>query len=164
MISLKEQAEIFRLGLLIGNFSVKDVITWADYLIEYEDSPEMGLIEVSLSESKGINDVIAHLDNINGKYNHTIPIKTILGLLYKELSLNEEIVSEIARKLYVLSLNISPTDLEEDKINQMNTMDDIFYISGWEDVAMQIKDLLEEYEEYADNFNELLRMQNFNKR
>lgn len=152
MLNLKEQAEVYKLGLLIGYFKIEDVILWADFVIENDENPNLVIIDVSLSGKKGINEVVSQLGNINGKIDINTPVKTILGLLYKDL-VNENIsVYEIARKLYVLSNNIPSDSLGDAKRFTLNTLEDYLALYGLKNVTIQIIELLKEYEIYADNF------------
>ena len=153
MLTVKEQSEVYRLGLLIGYFKINEVIHWADSIILIEDYPDVGVVDVSLAGGKGVNEVISQLDNVKGKMNVSIPAKTLLGLLLRKLINHEDTVFEIARKLYVLSQNISTNSLSEDLLRELIVMEDIFYIYGEESVKLKVIDLLKDFEVYADDFN-----------
>ncbi len=157
MLNIKEQAEIYKIGLMIGYFKAVDVISWVDNIIANNKNPDSGIIEISLSGSKGINAVISQLDNIKGKTNNNVQVKTILGLLYKDLISKYDTVFEMARKLYVLSQYIPNNSLEDDEMLKLRAMEDIFHIYGAESVSVQISNLLKKYEIFADNFNTCCR-------
>lgn len=156
MFTIKEQSEVFKLGLLVGYFKTKEVIHWANNILATEDNPDLGVIDVAFSGSKGINEAITQLDNIKGKMDIRTPVKTLLGLLYNELILQKSTVIEVARKLYVLSEYIPPDSLDKDILFKLMAMEDIFHLYGAESVSMQIKDLLKEYEVLANNFKKCM--------
>jgi hypothetical protein len=152
MLTLKEQAEVYRLGLLIGYFKLSDAIVWSDYFIENTETVDVSVINVSLSCSKGINEVISQLDNVYGKHDQTIPVKTILGLLYKQLLEGEHRVHDIVEKLYTLSHYVTKAQVDEEIAYFMNVADDIFHIYGVNEVTLRLKDLISVYEANADTF------------
>ncbi|MFC0237102.1 hypothetical protein [Fictibacillus phosphorivorans] len=45
-MEIKVQSEIYRLGLFIGFLEVKNVIEWADQLIEKLDQPPYEILEI----------------------------------------------------------------------------------------------------------------------
>ncbi|MCT8977029.1 hypothetical protein N4T77_10485 [Clostridium sp. CX1] len=57
MLSLKDQAEIYRIGLITGLLVKSDVISWADKIIETQENVEHEIIEVSLLESASKADI-----------------------------------------------------------------------------------------------------------
>lgn len=158
MFNIKEQAEVFKLGLLVGFFKTEEVIRWADSILAAEDNPHLGVIDVAFAGSKGINEIITQLDNIKDQINVSIPVQTLLGFLYKELIDQKSTVVEVARKLYVLSQYLPPNSLDKDLLFRLVAMEDIFHIYGAENVSNQIKDLLKKYEVLANDFNECLRI------
>jgi len=152
MFSIKEQAETYRLGLLIGYFKVEDVIHWSDSTILNEDIPDIGVINVSYAESKGINEVIATLENVKGKIDTDHPTKALLGLIFKKFISQEETVYKTTRKLYTLSQYISPLSISEDILYELISMEDVFSIYGEKSVSLKILELLKCYEVFADDF------------
>lgn len=162
MLNIKEQAEVFKLGLLIGYFKTEEVIQWADNILATEDNPDLGVIDVAFSGSKGINEVITQLDNFKGKMNISTPVKTLLGLLYKKLIDQKSTVIEITRKLYILSQYIPPNSLDKDIIFRLTAMEDIFHVYGAESVVIQIEDLLKDFEVLANDFRKCIPTQRCN--
>ncbi|TVX91389.1 hypothetical protein [Cohnella terricola] len=153
--SIKEITETFKLGLLIGLLSMDQVINFADKYIEHEANPDAGIIEVSLSGSKGINETISKLEEVKGIYDIQKPIRTILGLIYIE-SLNSDDISEITYKLYSLSLNISESQIGGDLYFELNSMDDIKYLVTDEVIRKRIETSIGIYKELGEEFLKVL--------
>jgi len=63
---IKEDAELYRIGLESGDVNPNDVIKWAEKLIEKNDIPPDEIIEISLSS--GINEIISKLNHVKGEY------------------------------------------------------------------------------------------------
>jgi hypothetical protein len=89
-MDIKVTSEVFRLGLSVGFYSVKDVIKWADNQIEKLESPPYEFIEVSLSTNKKPVDICSILIQIEGNFEEDLPIKIMLGLLQKYLTETED--------------------------------------------------------------------------
>ncbi len=147
----EEKAKTYLLGLHIGLFSPEEVVNWVDEVICDNTSVDYNFIEISLSKSKGINEIIKYLESIDGQIQYDLSLKVLLGLIYKRLLSGSE-VQEVTRQLYDLSQYISSNYIEEEKIRWMNTFDDIFYIYGNESVKIQLLDFLKEYEQYIEEF------------
>jgi hypothetical protein len=148
---VEEKAKTYLLGLHIGFFSPDDVVKWADSVICDNTSFNYNFIEISLAKSKGINEIIRCLENIDGQIESGLSLKVLLGLIYLQLLSGSEI-QEITRQLYDLSQYISSDYIDEEKIRWMNTFDDIFYLYGNESVKIQLLDFLKEYEPYIKEF------------
>lgn len=60
-MDIKVMAEVYRLGIAIGYFTVQDVIDWADALIGSLEQPPYELIDISLSSKATPIDVCSLL-------------------------------------------------------------------------------------------------------
>jgi len=63
---IKETAELLWLKLLLGMATIPDIIGWADGIIEAETSPAWELIEISVTRTANINDMMTLLAKIPG--------------------------------------------------------------------------------------------------
>ena len=108
-MDLKINAEVFRLGLLIGYHSVQDVVKWADKQIEELEKPPYEIIEVSLSSNQKPVDVCSKLKLVIGEIDDELPIKIMLGLLNDSLYKTEKSTADISYMLYLLSQHIPDT-------------------------------------------------------
>ncbi|MGD6962327.1 hypothetical protein ACQCVB_09000 [Fictibacillus phosphorivorans] len=117
-MEIKVQAEIYRLGLFIDFFRVKNVIEWADQLIEKLDQPPYEILEISLSSNSTIASVCSKLTDVKGEYDEALPIQGILSLLNVELIQTSD-VTQICTYMYRLVGHIpeSCDDIERSIIN-----------------------------------------------
>ena len=154
MVNIKIIAEVFRIGLQIGLFSKTEVIEWADHTIETLDSPSNEIIEVSLSSNDKLVDIVSKLKNIKGTYDKKLPVKIILGLLWKEFMINEENVLKIQPYISDLIHNncCEGFDYVDEQLYNFNeevklAADNIY--GNLEDISQEIKSFLSPYEDYG---------------
>ncbi|WP_144699657.1 hypothetical protein [Fictibacillus phosphorivorans] len=148
-MEIKVQAEIYRLGLFIGFFQVKNVIKWADQLIEKLDQPPYEILEISLSSKSTIASVCSKLTDVKGECDEAIPIQGILSLLHDEL-IHTSDVMEICTYMYRLVGHIpeSCEDIERSIINLTDKWDMAVdgYYGNVEDARNEIYEFLSEFE------------------
>ncbi|PFX61681.1 hypothetical protein COE81_19650 [Bacillus wiedmannii] len=150
MVNIKIIAEVFRIGLQIGLFSKTEVIEWADHTIETLDSPSIEIIEVALSSNDKLVDIVSKLKNIKGTYDKKLPVKIILGLLWKEFMINEKSVLKIQPFISDLIHNIcfEGFDYVDEQLYNFNeeiklAADNIY--GNLEDISQEIKSFLSPY-------------------
>ena len=150
-MEIKVQAEIYRLGLFIGFFQVKNVIEWADQLIEKLDQPPYEILEISLSSKSTIASVCSKLTDVKGECDEAIPIQGILSLLHDELIQTSDVM-EICTYMYRLVGHISESceDLEVSIINVTTSWDLAVdgYYGDVEEVRNEIYEFLSEFESF----------------
>ncbi|MEN8646166.1 hypothetical protein ACS2MN_15610 [Bacillus cereus group sp. BceL062] len=154
MVNIKVIAEVLRIGLQIGLFSKTEVIEWADHTIETLDSPSNEIIEVSLSSNDKLVDIVSKLKNIKGTYDKKLPVKIILGLLWKEFTINEENVLKIQPYISDLIHNncCEGFDYVDEQLYNFDeevklAADNIY--GNLEDISQEIKSFLSPYEDYS---------------
>lgn len=156
MIIEKDVIEVYRLGLIIGYYSVDELINWADYIIEIEKQPGDEIIDISLSKKKGINIIIEKLNQIEYEQKWDIPPKILLGLFYKDLANNQksiEYLKSFAKQLYELSLQISDANVGSDVIYGINTAEDHLEIAlDHLDSNITIRSFLSRFEDLLKPF------------
>ncbi len=150
-MEIKVQAEIYRLGLFIGFFRVKNVIEWADQLIEKLDQPPYEILEISLSNNATIASVCSKLTDVKGECDEALPIQGILSLLNDEL-LQTSDVTQICTYMYRL-VGHNPEscdDLEVSIINVTTSWDLAVggYYGDVEEVRNEIYEFLSEFESF----------------
>ncbi|MED1863823.1 hypothetical protein P4V41_10200 [Fictibacillus nanhaiensis] len=152
-MEIKVQAEIYRLGLCIGFFQVKNVIEWADQLIEKLDQPPYEILEISLSSNSTIASVCSKLTDVKGECDEARPIQGFLSILYDELSQTRD-VTEICTYMYRLVGHIpeSCDDIERSIINLTDAwaMAVDGYYGDVEELRREIYDFLEEFDSLED--------------
>lgn len=154
MVNIKVIAEVLRIGLQIGLFSKTEVIEWADHTIETIHRPSIEIIEVALSSNDKLVDIVSKLRNIKGTYDKKLPVKIILGLLWKEFMINEENVLKIQPFISDLIHNncFEGFDYVDEQLYNFNeeiklAADNIY--GNLEDISQEIKSFLSPYEDYS---------------
>ncbi|HDR3491782.1 TPA: hypothetical protein QCN73_003245 [Bacillus wiedmannii] len=153
-VNIKVIAEVLRIGFQIGLFSKTEVIKWADHTIETLDSPSIEIIEVALSSNNKLVDIVSKLKNIKGTYDKKLPVKIIMGLLWKEFMINEENVLKIQPYISDLIHNncCEGFDYVDKQLYNFNekvklAADNIY--GTLEDISQEIKSFLSPYEDYS---------------
>ncbi|MEW9577345.1 hypothetical protein U9K47_18635 [Bacillus toyonensis] len=157
MITLKETAEVYRIGLQIELFSKKDVIYWADHTIETLDKPPYEIIEVSSSNNDKLIDVISKLKNIKGKYDATLPLKIILGIIYERFILSGESLFTIKFFLSNLVYNNCCDEINNLHSELYNFNEEIFLAEeniygDLEAISQKVKRFLSVYKNFSKYF------------
>ncbi len=78
---IKTTAEYFRRGLMLGLHSVTDVMPWLDRILTTEATPDIALIEASLSGSQGTLAVADWLAQTQGAFDNRIVAGRLLGAM-----------------------------------------------------------------------------------
>lgn len=155
MIVIKDIIELYRLGLTIGYFSVDDIIDWADYLIEMEEEPDYEIIEISLSKKKGVCYIVERLNQMEYNLKSDLAPKILLGLIYKDFSMNKESVDYLksfAKMLYELSLHISDESVGEDIKYEINIVEDYLESALYYDVNFSLDNFVKNAEDLLEPF------------
>ncbi|MBD2742298.1 hypothetical protein [Coleofasciculus sp. FACHB-1120] len=87
--SLRQYADYFSIGMLLGLCLANEVIAWVDQLIEESDRPSDWMIELSISTTKHLLDIIHLLDLVPGTKDLEISFRLAiakLGDVYPTLS------------------------------------------------------------------------------
>ena len=105
---IKEKAEFFRIGLILGVHTVSDVVEWADSEIQHQDKPPNIFIELSLMGNSGSADVRTKLNEFPGTVDKSKVLHKILSKLlepmYHELAQHPEYGPTLAERLYKIYL------------------------------------------------------------
>ena len=80
MLTVKEQAEVCRIGLVTGLLSQQEVTGWADGIIESDDCPDSAIIDISLMGSSERPALVSALFDITGETDFGRVINTALGV------------------------------------------------------------------------------------
>jgi hypothetical protein len=111
-LTVKDNAEFFRLGLQRLIFDTTVVAKWADQVIAAYDKPPLEIIEVTLSCNRGINEAIAALREVKGEHRPHVIIEMLLAYLYIKLMKGEISCELTVSTLYRLAQNeILPDDM-----------------------------------------------------
>jgi hypothetical protein len=109
MNNLKETAEVYRLGLLIGFFTVSDAVLWADSIISSEKKPHIAIINIAMSRNEHPEDIARQLDALPGKFDSKVVSRQLVRLMSEKLTQDEKQAHHIAHCLYQMVLyDMSP--------------------------------------------------------
>ena len=96
-------ASVFALGLRLGSVRREDVVRWADSRIEEIEQSPVWLIDLSLSESRHIMDIISDLRRIASGVAPVDTLKAVYALLPEPKEWTFENAEELAGRLYRLT-------------------------------------------------------------
>lgn len=99
MLTQKDIAEVYRLGLTIGLFEVKEVIAWADGIIAASDDPDFGLIEVSMAGDANEGKMAQLLREVGGDNEAKVAREVIYALLGQKLAADASQADGVAAQL-----------------------------------------------------------------
>lgn len=160
--SILQILHLVRAGLVSGLLSKEGVIDWADNIITSDGKPDIFFIDLALSSSKSVNDVIHHFNEYLNFEASAISGRPLLGLLYKQLSNKELTLEQTVRRLYRLKFEVIFSEKEESYIY---SIDDSFdcakhNIHGtFEDVYAELEKFLDFYKGYSiDNYEQWQEM------
>lgn len=154
-MKMRDIIEVYRLGLIIGYFSIDDIIDWADYLIEMEEEPNFEIIEISLSKNRGRSYIIEKLNHMEYNLKSDLVPKILLGLIYKDFDMNKDSVDYLksfAKMLYELSLHISDESVGEDVKYEISIVEDYLESALYYDANFSLDSFLKNAEDLLEPF------------
>jgi hypothetical protein len=138
-LGFREEAELYRLGLLCGYFSTPTVVRWAERAIAREDSPPLDLIELSLSSRDTVNNAILHLYPLALGSDTQARASDLYGLLGRRLERDRSDVFWVALRTHLLAKEIG----DERLANRANAWHDELLADGsWGDPAAILREML----------------------
>jgi len=159
MLSLKDEAEVYRIGLVTGLLMKNDVISWADKIIEMQENIEYEIIEISLLERSSKADVALKLSEFKGMPDRHQVINTFLGLCsyyYNNKKLTADDMCTILYHLVSTKIDMAICSDIEQKIHYLS---DGYYLASegiygdLESICSDLKEFLDQYTIYAKEFN-----------
>lgn len=109
---MKEQAEFYRRGLLLGLIDPADVVAWCDSIIMAEESPDIGIIEASISGSHGVYAIASALTHVEGEFDPRAVTKRIFRSMCDLVRQDRKQAPKVARQLYRMASD-NPTSYGE---------------------------------------------------
>ncbi len=79
-----ELLEVFHIGLTNGLLDKKEVIKWADNIIQQDEQPDYFVIELSLCGHRSINDIVSLINEFVGEPKPVVSGRVILGFAYRQ--------------------------------------------------------------------------------
>lgn len=159
MLSLKDEAEIYRIGLITGLFVKNDVVSWADKIISIQENVEYEIIEVSLLGSSSKINIASKLFQIKGILNSQHVINVFLGLCSNSYNSNKFTDEDMCIFLYHLISNKIDIPISSDIEQKINYLSDGYYLASegiygdLDDIRRDLKEFLDQYTDYAKEFN-----------
>lgn len=158
MLSVKNRAEICRIGLVNGLFTKEDVICWADKIIETQEAVEYEIIEISLLGSSSKADIALKLFEVKGIPDNQNIINVFLGLCSDNYNANKFNADDICTFLYRLVSNKSDIHISSDIKQKIHYLSDGYYLASegtygdLTDICKDLKEFLDQYTDYAKEF------------
>lgn len=157
-ISLKDLAEVCRIGLEIGLFSRSDIVEWADRFITNNENSDYNIINISLNGNKSsLSDLERQLLDIKGDPDSELDYKIILGICSERYRLEKASIEDVSKILY--QLLILSADLYQSAVGQklLGLTDSIdLALSGIygdiEKIKSDTKELLAQWSDFSEKF------------
>ena len=127
-MDIKVMAEVYRLGIAIGYFTVQDVIDWADALIGSLEQPPYELIDISLSLKATPIDVCSLLHSFYGSPFNDSPLYIMLSMLSNEHTSSNNL-AKVAAMLFELIDFIQLEDCSKGIIIDLLHLSDAYYLA-----------------------------------
>jgi hypothetical protein len=163
--NIKERAEYFRIGLMLGVHTVSEVVEWADSVIQRQDNPSYIFTELSLMDRAHPDSVILQLTEFPGTADKLQIVRKVLprllGPMYHNLSQHPELGQSLAKDLNAVyfqllqELGLDMFQMPKD-LYLMSIFDDLYYQaeSGSDDAKMKaLKEFLAFLKPYAEKLN-----------
>lgn len=96
MLTPKDIAEVYRLGMTIGMFTVDEVIVWADSVIAVDANPDFALFDISTAGKVSEGKMATLLGAMGGDHDPKTARKVIYGLLGRKLKADPGAADSIA--------------------------------------------------------------------
>lgn len=161
MNNLSTLAGFYYLALATGYYNKSDVIKWADHCIENHGIP-YGIIELSLSDQKSIEDTLSILKSLYGKYEFEIPMYMMLGFIRSDF-MRRKITEDIFfTYMYSLYTHGCMSDKDVANFSVLDQLSDGYYLATEgiygkvEDVVQDAVDELMKFEDYKDILKDFL--------
>jgi hypothetical protein len=155
---------VFRMGLLHGFISPKEVTAWADAIIEHDEQPDYFTIELSLGGQDKSEKQLSLLNEFIGQHAPPISGRIILGLLYQKYSSGQLPLQKVVRTMYWLHREADFTDLEKSFIYGLDDDYDLAVSNTWgslkqvEDSVMEFLDVYKDFR--LDNAHQWKELEN----
>lgn len=148
---------LIRAGLASGLLSKEEVMVWADDIIIIDDEPDIFFIDLALSGSKSINDILHYFNAYLNYENPVIEGRPLLELLYNRFTSKQWTLEQTVGKLFSLKFEAVFSGREENYIysieNDFDCAKDGIY-GSLESVNAEVDRFLTFYKDYTlENFD-----------
>ena len=145
-------ADVFRISLINGLPCREDMILWADNELKNSTEQSAWLSELSLSESRNVNDLITLLDQKVGYTKPLVSARIVMGNLYRHLEVGSLRIEKVTQVLDWLARH-SPLSTEEKYI--ISGLDDKLQLAKSKtfgdvnDVETEVRQFLQLFHEFS---------------
>ncbi|AWP28107.1 hypothetical protein B9D94_16455 [Paenibacillus sp. Cedars] len=159
---LKISAAYYYLGLAIGLIKRDQVIDWADDCLEKYEVP-YELIELSLSQEKGLDEILSLLKLIYNKFELRTPLFIILYEIRLKYLKNEITKDQMFSYISSLLIQGSAIGDDEETLKLLDIIEDRYYLASQgiygseEEVIESTLEELRIFETAYNDFSELLK-------
>jgi hypothetical protein len=99
MLTHKDIAEVYRIGLTIGMFTPQDVVVWADSVIAAEANPDFALFDVSTAGGESAGKMATLLRVMGGEHDPKTARKVLYGLLGRRMASDSGAADSVAAQV-----------------------------------------------------------------
>src|SRR6185503_8046748 len=122
----KLAASVFALGLRHGFIRREDVVRWADGRIEASGTPPVWLIDLSLSQTQHLLDVIGLLDRVAAGVDSVLTCKAVYALLPDVSGSPFDRAERFAARVYVITAECLKWDWSQELMSTTDKLADDF--------------------------------------
>lgn len=154
------EAQVLRLGLTTGCFSVTDVVSWTDKLIVEQETPAYELLDLSLMSNSNRYDVAKLLERLANSVDTFDALRILLGFVYHKLLIDPQKGEAFARGLYEIAAE-NDYDLPNE-FRYFHGLDDDYSLAkqglagyDYKEITRDFLNYLKPYEKNAADFSHL---------
>ncbi|QEH38391.1 hypothetical protein OJF2_69920 [Aquisphaera giovannonii] len=145
MRSLGEDAEALRLGLVMGLHQPRDVVAWADGVIEAMESPPIEIIEIALAKDRPADELSRLLQRVAGPNDMAMAAHRTLHILRASASGGMPLATLIDI-LLIYSTQARIPEAERKAAAELGALyDDLEYWGTPENLADEVRAFLDRY-------------------
>jgi hypothetical protein len=149
-LDYKDLFKIFSLGLTQGLIDKQEIIKWCDTIIIKDEEPDPFFIDISLSGTKSINDIISLIDEKFKDNPSKISARVVLGLYYKLYRQGKITLDKITHSIYWLHWESKLTESEKQFMYIIDDRYELAIAKTWDTVDNIEKEILTFLELYKD--------------
>jgi len=146
----KDLFKIFRLGLTQGLIDKQEIINWCDSIIIKDEEPDPFIIDISLSGTKSINDIVSIIDEKFKGNSSKISARAVLGLYYKLYRQGKITLDKVVHSIYWLHWESKLTELEKQFMYIIDDRYELALSKAWDTVDNIEKEIIAFLELYKD--------------
>ncbi len=151
-MTIKEQAEVYRRGLLLSLFNTAEVVAWCDSIVSAEESPDIGIIEASVAGRRGVNAVANALVEVEGDCDQSKVIGSLFRTMLNLLNADANQAALVSNWLHDMAIEGQvPNEAAQSEMLDMANFAEYIYLANegiygyLEEATREMRNFLEKY-------------------